>query len=550
MDNEWIPPRRRRHFPIINPNRYHRRCQRTPTQAFQDAFDPEISLLEPGSPFQSSDNEFTIDHSEGHVRFQEIRAKSVARFSAISSQLKTLHTIHIVVTSRILPLTSKSIRRCTRRTRESSVQSAYPTSPPVHRLPDEILAEIFTLTKSGGPDRVGNSFIWLLSTVCARWRDVACGCSRLWSTFAFALSGKQGSVNLLKSTLDRCRSADISVDVANDLRGIVSKVQEQRAVRKIEMLAASAQSIVKLRFEGPEGSFDLSSSFSGFRGRLPRLEVFGFTHSWRAFGQSFSDAPKLHTLIMPSSFEGLEMRATLPIAQIQQIGFGFSTSGYHLVPFDNLTSMVSIQTYASHPVALAIAPPSALRNLSTWQVEFPLPETLPQTPLRHSDVHFFARFITPALRVLHVRRLTSIHGILDLCRVSECELHSLVLEDLLVSTDDLVRLLTKLPSLQSLGIFAGGLDLLNDQLFDALALRDDPGKANIMPLLTEFLVDGSYYCETGSLVTMLESRTAGLSSSASSTMYLKTADIGMVGERMVRRLKFAFSVNAALDSQM
>jgi hypothetical protein len=403
-------------------------------------------------------------------------------------------------------------------------------SSPIRWVPDEILTEIFVAAKDGEHDLVGTGIASVVTRVCARWRHVACAYPRLWSSFIFPLFGRQGTVDLLQMTLERCRAAGLAIIVdASEDRGLSGDPT-------MALLAKYTVNMVSLRFRGKELLREFPA-FDAFRDRLPRLELLGFTHMLRIAGDAFAHAPRLHMLELGRSADLLELHSFLPTAQISSIRFTESTSGFHLGAFPNLTSMASVQTVQSFPVLVPQHPPT-LSCLKTWHTELPKPQqvdpyrvhmssALGPPPLPpNSAVNFFARFRTPALRTLHIRRLTSVEGVIQLFRDSQCALTSLVLEEPLVPADDLLRLLAHTPDLLTLEILSGQPAALNNGFFRSLTMRNDP-LSDILPCLTHFRVEGSYEFGTDSLLAMIESRTAGgsherLSTSARSTLPYRT----------------------------
>ncbi|KAJ7479432.1 hypothetical protein B0H11DRAFT_1275995 [Mycena galericulata] len=371
---------------------------------------------------------------------------------------------------------------------------------PIRWIPDDILTEIFVSAKAGEPECVGTGIAPLVTQVCARWRNVACGHPRLWSSFTFSLFGKEGTAELLRTTLNRCRAAALSVTVDTcEVEGGLCGTQN------IALLSEHAQNIVNLRFRCTGNIPDLPI-LDVLRDRLPRLEVLGFSHLFRGVADAFEHAPRLRTLELGRSSDLLELKCRLPSRQLQSLRLSASTSGYHLASLLNLTSMVSIQTERSPPVMVLRRPP-ALSGLTTWRVQFgKLRESdatsygLPGPP-SNTSVNFFARFRTPALITLHVCRLTSVDGLMELLVRSGSPLATLVLEEPAIGADDLLRLLTHTPHLQTLEILSGQPDALDNGFFKALTPLHD-----LLPCLMQFRVDGSYHFGTDSLLAMLESR--------------------------------------------
>ncbi|KAJ6589247.1 hypothetical protein B0H19DRAFT_234252 [Mycena capillaripes] len=363
-------------------------------------------------------------------------------------------------------------------------------SSPIRRIPDDILGAIFVAAKAGEPDRVGTGVSAVVTQVCARWRNVACAHPRFWSAFAFPLFGKEGTVDLLRMTFERCKAAHLTVIVDASKPKHMGSSEQQ----KIALLTRHAENIVSLRFCGQEHFFSpFFQAFAAFHDRLPRLELLGFSHWWRV-GKVLERAPRLSTLELGRSADLLELKSLLPIEQISTIRFSVSTSGYHLGSFPNHTSMVSIQTEPSLPVNVNVVQnPPPLRALTTWRVEFSKPPEVKAHPMNVvvtppiSTTNFFARFRTPALRTLHICRLTSVDGVVQLFQDSECELTTLVLEEPLIAANDLFRFLACTPALQSLEILSGQATVLSNGFFSALTFRHGPFNDRL-PRLTHFRV--------------------------------------------------------------
>ncbi|KAJ7168852.1 hypothetical protein C8R46DRAFT_1268412 [Mycena filopes] len=229
----------------------------------------------------------------------------------------------------------------------------------------------------------------------------------------------------------------------------------------MDILATHADNIVHLLFLG------LGSQF------IP---------AWRPDGALA--VPRLHTLALARSTDLLDLKHKIQIAGIRALHFSESTSGYQLGSFKNLAEMT----------------PPPLRSLATWRVELPVVHG--SSVLPSHTINFFGRFRTPALRTLHIRRLSSAEGLLDLLRRSECALSTLVLEEPLIASPDILAICAATPTLETLAITSGGVGDLEDDFFAALTLD------YVLPRLTEFRVEGSYRFSTEALLEMVESRTA------------------------------------------
>ncbi|KAF8217923.1 hypothetical protein K438DRAFT_1952785 [Mycena galopus ATCC 62051] len=391
-------------------------------------------------------------------------------------------------------------------------------SAPIRRIPAEVLSEIFASAKDG-EDPIGTGITTLVTQVCSRWRNIACESPLLWSSFALPLFGKQGTVDLLRMTLERCRGAALSITV--DVSGNPDMNGRLAGDQKIEILLEHAEKIVALRFRGVQ-NVDAMPRFPAFRDRLPRLEILQARspHLWRAMGNAFQHAPSLHTLELGRSSDLLELASQLPLEQIRVLRLSMSTSGYHLARLPNLTSLTSVQTGHSSVVRVSQPPPELL-SLNTWGVDFAKPhEVHPDSIGPSSTDHFFSRFRTPALHTLRICRLASVDGIIRLVERSECKLAALVLEEPFMPAADLARLFAKTPDLQTFEIISGEYTTFDDALCNSLIIRDhDDG---LLPRLTQFRLDGTYDIHTHLLLAMLASRT-----SASAAALLEMAEISL-----------------------
>ncbi|KAK7057935.1 hypothetical protein R3P38DRAFT_2843725 [Favolaschia claudopus] len=371
-------------------------------------------------------------------------------------------------------------------------------STPIRRVPDDILGEIFAALSFKAPNRVGTPDGLLVTQVCSHWRNVALNNPRVWSSFVFRLNGKEDSHRHLELTLERCKAAPLFVAVVNDL---TETDDIANARRKIALLAQHAESIVHLRFQGT-GQYMLPAQFpefAAFRGRFLRLQLLEFTYFWRVFGDIFSGAPRLRFLEVSSSSDVMEMKTVIP--QLEGIRCATSTSGYHLRLAQSLDSL---------PVRVAIEPP-ALQRLKNWRIEFPQPrptddlDVIIAQSLHLPDTvsNFFSRFRTPALRTLHIVRLTSVEGLINLCMHSGCEVTALVLQESSITAQEFIKLLAAMPGLEKLAIIAGNEDLLGDDVVRALRLCSE---TTLIPCLTDLWIDGRYKLSTNSLLNLLADR--------------------------------------------
>ncbi|KAJ7847317.1 hypothetical protein B0H14DRAFT_2446176, partial [Mycena olivaceomarginata] len=75
-----------------------------------------------------------------------------------------------------------------------------PVLSPVHRLPAELICDIFALTLSGC-DCIMPEPPWALGHVCGLWRQLALACPRLWSSVTIPAYERRDSRRMMETQL-------------------------------------------------------------------------------------------------------------------------------------------------------------------------------------------------------------------------------------------------------------------------------------------------------------------------------------------------------------
>ncbi|KAJ6557577.1 hypothetical protein B0H19DRAFT_1376285, partial [Mycena capillaripes] len=195
-------------------------------------------------------------------------------------------------------------------------------TPPISRLPADVLIEIFMATQPEVVQSVGKGLLPVLLLVSKPWKALACDVPALWSSFSCALfpgaaSGVPNAeiveryLELVDRYLQRSRAAPLSVQVdgENPHRGPV-----EPAGLLISLLAAHSEQLYSLRLTGNGWSPVL---LQGLRDELPNLEILQLPGSLgkESYGE-FEIAPRLHTLILDNSYT---RELSVPFPQIRSL---------------------------------------------------------------------------------------------------------------------------------------------------------------------------------------------------------------------------------------
>lgn len=190
----------------------------------------------------------------------------------------------------------------------------------VRQLPPELLIEVFVWCLGGGPYDVFDirQGPWVLGHVCARWRLVLLGSSKLWSCFRAEM--KQNALHprrlaLLAAALSRSRRHDLCVCVDSYcVAHSPHLIQHSHRCRELT-ISLSPASIADVR---------------GLKGRLPCLQSLTLTllpplGQTQLANETFSIAPALTELYLINRGSNLPW-LNLPWRQLKLL----SLAGFHV----------------------------------------------------------------------------------------------------------------------------------------------------------------------------------------------------------------------------
>ncbi|KAF7297727.1 F-box domain-containing protein [Mycena kentingensis (nom. inval.)] len=339
-------------------------------------------------------------------------------------------------------------------------------SRPVHKLPAEVLMEIFLdIIESHEPDiKVGWDANTLqaccLAQVCASWRNVALVTRRLWNVVAITLryrSPARGTLTEVATLLERSANAPLFVSLGCDLPIIDAK----KVKSILELVAPHASRLVGLR-----------TSFAGmfsFATLAVPIEIS------QTIGRIVAEAPNLQRLWWETergNFEnptfslqlsGIE-KSGAPLKQlyIQSSGMGSSTRYPKSLAF--LTDLVLISHIAISSLFGILATAPVLETLSLSEINddshVPALTLKSMRVLRFGDTSnravsaFLGAVSLPALKTLHIPQVLRVDGVIvDLQQAisnffarSQCTLQRLFLGEgrageQVLSEQDMVSLL-------------------------------------------------------------------------------------------------------------
>ncbi|KAJ7840895.1 hypothetical protein B0H13DRAFT_2365972 [Mycena leptocephala] len=393
------------------------------------------------------------------------------------------------------------------------------SSAPVHRVPDDVLVEIFIAVQSMAEMAmlsnsvearlllqempallaVGHAPATVISQVCSRWRATAS--------------------DLVSLYLERARSAPLTVEFV--MRP--SLWDKTNADRTIAALAASAPTLIHLRFAcktGDTGYFrphyfhpdifrEASLSFRPLRSRLLRLETLQIPESL-VITEAFEFLPSLHTLSI-CAWGRIYAAPTEPhpqpkfnLAQIRYLSY-LTTSGIgmSILSFRNVTHLTSREiapTWHNTPATLPTILPTTLTGLTHWTVEFEGLHYAGSTPV-------FSRFNTPSLLSLDIVNLQFPAELIGWMEGARFNLTTLVLRKCTVRISELLSILNNTPLVEVLTIVDGLPTIVTDRLLWYLTVHPELPEHHLTRL-SSLTLSGVFAFGIVGLVDMLESRTA------------------------------------------
>ncbi|KAG7087225.1 hypothetical protein E1B28_013207 [Marasmius oreades] len=339
---------------------------------------------------------------------------------------------------------------------------------PIHRVPEEILAHIFSfccdenILDSGCPP-----FVLTASTVCGRWRDVVLETPSLWSSISIRLESfmsreEEGYTwnshqftRLVKIFMERSKTAPLDLEF------------HQYGEALFELLEAGLTCLIdhsnrwrSLKMCGPgHPLITLPSAFRRLRGHLPNLQHFLLDCSWwnrdtvsiASDLDLLSECPLLTSIELAVQAEELQLNPRFPWPQLQFLkleGCSLSQVGQTLASCNNLQQLELLGLFPTTQLSVA-SPITTLDQLRYLSVE----------RLQEDEFfHLFQSFNLPSLSYLKIHGGRPSGPVLDLSSLksflvrSSCSITSLTLELLPFSDVDTLHLLRLVPNLTTFSV--------------------------------------------------------------------------------------------------
>ncbi|KAJ7718625.1 hypothetical protein B0H16DRAFT_1608818 [Mycena metata] len=351
-----------------------------------------------------------------------------------------------------------------------SIRKVQTLRRPIHRLPPEILQEIFTFAVSaafhfGDISEVAPPVYkfapWLLTRVCHHWSTVALQTPTLWAMVFLSLDvlGQRGMVPLTDLLLARSRNVPLSVKVFShtfenspnpildlakshsDRWRIVDLYMTVPRLNQFVTLRGHLSSLTTLLFSidlAEEEETDLDAEFWDALAVTPNLRHLQ-AHSWNEFG------------FCPTPF-------TLAWDQLTQLSTTFTSNTEALSILGKLSAIVECKlaftTTNSLPMASTTIRLPHLRSLALQIEDDDFPDTQTETVRQRPFLLDFLE--TPALQSLTVRETADETAVDALIARSNCaafltglRFHS---NSNNIAQDAMLRLVAKLPQLAWLEI--------------------------------------------------------------------------------------------------
>ncbi|KAJ7610059.1 hypothetical protein FB45DRAFT_1038100 [Roridomyces roridus] len=370
---------------------------------------------------------------------------------------------------------------------------------PIRRLPPEILSGILRQpdlhpSVSNGPESApayfgGRGTSPILAVSC-HWRATLLSTPDFWALFSITLPGDNRVARLFKMYLDRSKQSPLSIEIRARRPGTIHPGILQQLIE-----SSVRWERLRLTLE-PLHLFALSP----IRGRLPILSSLEF-----CVGRAADDL--LPMIAQPDYFE-IAPRLT-------RLKLSLPSDASPLLPLSQLKTLIISSWYN-----LPLAPRCPnLRTLSIpgatgvfWGND--VPEGLSRVEVSAVELSTFPlmlEFITaPAVQVIDIvagKAMQTPGAWAAFVQRSACHPHTLRLEEVGITSSDLLTFLTLLPSLHTLDLHNLRPGAITNKLL--APLTEDTGGV-ILPELKNLSISGSYLFSNAALLDLLESRAESL----------------------------------------
>ncbi|KAJ7120012.1 hypothetical protein C8R46DRAFT_1364775 [Mycena filopes] len=347
-------------------------------------------------------------------------------------------------------------------------------SPAVHRVPPEVICEVFALTMPYGTQRLGRHETerppWQLGHICRLWRDTALAYPPLWSTISLIASGEMPNDGLcppeMVETLLR-RSGNSSLTVS-----IFWNTSTSSSSKSLHQLLRHSHRWKTARVR------DLPVELLGrVKGKLQCLDTLELPHPHPETHDIFALTPNLRKVFLADA----NYRTTRPLfdSKVQ-------------LPWSQLTHFRGCYASAEPALKLLEAAPNLIEvglGVLGQEPTAPFDVALPQ--LQRLTIVSIGPLMTsvlaPALQQVWIagRVITSLH---DCIRRSSCQLSKLVVYDV-GNPSSLIPLLQAVPTLRTLFITLTATSMSASEFHSALkVVTDNRSRATICPNLSHIAV--------------------------------------------------------------
>ncbi|KAK1230230.1 hypothetical protein PQX77_006685 [Marasmius sp. AFHP31] len=334
---------------------------------------------------------------------------------------------------------------------KKSMDRGHSLLSPVHRLPTEILMEIFSIACEENelcPSSPPN--VMKLSSVCGRWWEVIRPAPKLWSSIVISFESWEGEFSTLEKLvrlfLDRSDMQPLKLELNFfNTNGDQNRIDMLPIIHTLHDQAARWQ---VLCLYGPPSTFTLPPSRAGVPA-LQRLAVYAVEPD--IFSSLFKNSPCLRTLEV-FDHEDTNFPSDLSCPQIKKLvvtGSTVARACSYLQRFPDLETLYMHEIWSFNVSTIEHHFPTTITSFTS---EFDDQLALDAT-LRHLT---FPRLTSLQLcgseRSLHEWFAWAGGAVTDFLSRSSCTLTSLCLKDLPITGDQVIPLLECIPTLVSLEI--------------------------------------------------------------------------------------------------
>ncbi|KAK7060815.1 hypothetical protein VNI00_000548 [Paramarasmius palmivorus] len=397
---------------------------------------------------------------------------------------------------------------------------------PVHRLPPEILVQVFV--ECCDENELRQKFVppaYAISRVCGRWRELALSTPRLWSSLMINFYNWKGQgsrlASLTQEFIDRSRTMPLTLDLnfgdawdAEDVGHIVP------ALDGLKGHCTRWQSV-----ELDLVPWIMDSQLVDIMRNVPTLEHLGLSSDGfdlePEFTNNFGTMPSLQSLVVPSIFSSPNQLA-IPWWQLKKLELRCTTIRgimAFIASSTNLEHLTLSGDYLTDGVIqgnFTIAP-----NLQSLELHPSRPENLPQ---------FFDHVTLPKLSSLEIwgslplgpgaHPVYDMTSVMDLVSRSSCQITSLLFSWMKCPEGQVVSLIRRMPSLSTLEIveMLDSNSIVCSTFLNQLHMDlDDPSQPCLLPDLSELHLSELHLSvhfkglDTRALLDMLSSRCISVS---------------------------------------